>query len=48
MNERKWIDIEPRNSSLSACGNEKKTEQFNSGELRIIFRSISTGTLLDG
>ena len=35
MNERKWIDIEPGESSLSAY--EKTTEQFNSGELRIIF-----------
>ena len=56
MNERKWIDIEPGNHSLSLCVrdfeesnpssstsflnkyNEKMTEQFNSGELRTIFR----------
>ena len=52
MNERKWIDIEPGNYSLSAYEvskkvihllrhsqqyNEKTTEQFNSGEFRIIF-----------
>ena len=52
MNERKWIDLETGNSSLSAYEiskesnpssstlkqyNEKKTEQFNSGELRKIF-----------
>ena len=54
MIERKWIDIEPGNSSLSLRTrsrrklsiffdtlkqyNEKKIEQFNSGELTIIFR----------
>ena len=54
MNDRKWIDIEPGNSSLSLRTrsrrkssiffdtvkryNEKMTEQFNSGELRTIFR----------
>ena len=54
MNERKWIDIEPRESSFSAYEvsrtvislhrhnqtvqyNEKKTEQFNSGESNFIF-----------
>ena len=53
MRERKWIDIEPGNSSLSAYEiskkvihllrhsqtvQRKKTEQFNSGRSRIIFR----------
>ena len=39
MNERKWIDIEPGESSttLSKQYNEKTTEQFNSGRSRIIF-----------
>ena len=52
MNERKWIDVEPGNSSLSTYEvskkiihllrhsqtvERKKTEQFNSGELRTIF-----------
>ena len=66
MNERKWIDIEPGNSSLSAYEiskkvihllrhsqyNEKMTEQFNSGELRTIFRvnfhEFLIGLMIDG
>ena len=48
MHERKWIDIEPAESSLSACEVSKKVtfststtrkmERFNSGELKNIFR----------
>ena len=63
MNERKWIDIEPGESSLSLRMrfrrkssiffdilkqyNEKTTEQFNSGELRIIF-GFSIGRMIVG
>ena len=69
MKVRNWIDIEPRNHSLSLCVrsfeesdqssstlsnkyNEKKTEQFISGEIKNIFRVNShkflIGLTIDG